>query len=36
VDKTRVDFPDPETPVTQVKHPRGKETSICLRLFELA
>ncbi|MBC6968948.1 MAG: hypothetical protein DYH07_08285 [Armatimonadetes bacterium ATM1] len=30
---TRVDLPEPETPVTQVKRPRGMATSIFLRLL---
>ena len=33
---TRDDFPLPETPVTTVKVPRGKETSMFLRLFSRA
>src|SRR4029453_3420730 len=33
---TKVDFPLPETPVTQRKHPRGKEALTFLRLFSLA
>ena len=33
---TREDFPDPDTPVTQVKVPRGTDTSICRRLFSAA
>ena len=30
------DLPDPDTPVTQVKSPRGISTSIFLRLFSRA
>ena len=30
---TRVDFPLPETPVTQVKQPSGNETSIVLQII---
>ena len=33
---TREDFPEPETPVTTVKVPRGKVTSMCRRLFSAA
>ena len=33
---TRVDFPDPLTPVTATNAPRGIETSTFLRLFSLA
>src|SRR5687768_15758630 len=33
---TRVDLPLPETPVTQVKRPTGKATSILRRLFPRA
>ena len=29
---TSVDLPEPETPVTQMKHPSGNATSMCLRL----
>jgi len=30
---TRVDLPEPETPVTQVKRPLGMATSMAFRLF---
>ena len=30
---TRVDFPPPETPVTQVKVPKGKEVVMFFKLF---
>jgi len=33
---TRVDLPDPETPVTQVMTPRGISIVISLRLFSVA
>ena len=33
---TREDFPDPDTPVTQVKVPRGKVTSMWSKLFSAA
>ena len=33
---TRELFPDPDTPVTHVRLPRGKLTSMFLRLFSLA
>ena len=33
---TRVDFPDPETPVTATNSPSGISTSISLRLFSFA
>ena len=33
---TRVLFPDPETPVTQVNNPSGTFTSIFFKLFALA
>ena len=32
----REDLPEPDTPVTQVKVPRGMETSTCRRLFSAA
>jgi hypothetical protein len=32
----KVDFPDPETPVTQVKTPKGILTSIFFRLLAVA
>jgi len=33
---TKVDLPDPETPVTDTKTPSGTSTSISLRLFSFA
>ena len=33
---TRVDFPEPETPVTDTTTPHGTWTSISLRLFSFA
>src|SRR2546428_13846958 len=33
---TSVDLPEPETPVTTVRTPRGKETSIFLKLLARA
>ena len=33
---TNVDFPEPETPVTETKTPSGTSTSMSLRLFSLA
>ena len=33
---TKDDFPEPDTPVTQVKTPRGKATSIFFKLFARA
>ena len=33
---TRVDFPEPDTPVTATNNPSGISTSISLRLFSLA
>ena len=33
---TRVDFPEPLTPVTATKEPRGMATSTSLRLFSFA
>ena len=33
VSLTKVDFPDPETPVTTTKHPQGKVAVTFLRLF---
>jgi hypothetical protein len=33
---TRVDFPDPETPVTATKTPSGTSTSMSFRLFSFA
>lgn len=33
---TSVDLPDPETPVTAVRTPSGKETSMSRRLFSRA
>src|SRR5512143_2817496 len=33
VSRTSVDFPEPDTPVTQVIIPRGTETSMDFRLF---
>ena len=33
---TREDLPEPDTPVTQVKVPRGSPTSMCRRLFSAA
>ena len=33
---TREDFPDPDTPVTQVKVPRGMDTSMWSKLFSAA
>ena len=33
---TREDFPLPDTPVTAVKVPRGKDTSMWRRLFSAA
>lgn len=33
---TRVDFPEPETPVTAVSTPSGKATSMSWRLFSRA
>jgi hypothetical protein len=33
---TRLLFPEPETPLTQVKAPRGIFTEMSLRLFSLA
>ena len=33
---TREDLPEPETPVTAVKHPNGNSTSMLARLFCLA
>src|SRR5437899_10853384 len=33
---TSVDLPEPETPVTTVRKPRGKETSIFLKLLARA
>ncbi|SKV09877.1 Uncharacterised protein [Mycobacteroides abscessus subsp. abscessus] len=33
---TRVDFPEPDTPVTEVNTPSGKETSMSLRLCSRA
>ena len=33
---TRVDLPEPDTPVTAIKADSGKETSIFWRLFSLA
>ncbi|CAB4546293.1 unannotated protein [freshwater metagenome] len=33
---TRVDFPEPETPVTDTKRPNGISTSISFRLFSFA
>src|SRR5215217_5800632 len=33
---TRVDFPDPDTPLTQTKQPRGSSTSMFLRLCSRA
>lgn len=33
---TREDLPEPDTPVTQVKVPRGTDTSIWRRLFSAA
>jgi len=35
VSLTRVDLPEPETPVTTIKQPTGKDTVISLRLFPL-
>ena len=34
--RTRVDLPEPDTPVTTVKTLRGKSTSMPLRLFSRA
>ena len=36
ISSTRVDLPDPDTPVTEMKMPRGKSTSMRLRLCSLA
>ena len=33
---TRVDFPEPETPVTATRQPRGKATSMSWRLCSRA
>ena len=33
---TSVDFPEPDTPVTDTNSPKGIVTSISLRLFSLA
>ena len=33
---TNVDFPEPDTPVTQVNTPKGKSTVIFFRLFSVA
>jgi len=33
---TNVDFPEPDTPVMQIKVPRGNRTSIFLRLCSFA
>ena len=33
---TKVDFPEPDTPVTATKAANGKETSIFCRLFSFA
>ena len=33
---TSVDFPEPDTPVTETNKPRGIATSISLRLFSFA